>query len=518
MKTLFLILTFTFPLLAAPDWDWYTADPHMHVNGCDNTNTPIPDILQQMKEENINIGVILAWGNPTSLANDVSRLRGQEDDPISEPDNIVHWDVEISGLPGKWHGHMTLLNVADKDIIDPNNVDHKYPGQDYHLPNYKYMHDMGGLLGFQHLMFWGWQWEPPPDPQPACCQPREMPMDVTQAHVDFVGTELINKEFLWFWYSMLQASFQIPVLGDSDLGCIHDTVGYYHTAFPLPKGETLSYPKFLDVIRKGRTVARKRNITPDHLDLRVNDVYIGDTLFMLEGGNTVKVDVDASTIGTGKQVQLIMNGEVIDSADINGVKKTYSWDVQVEKSSWIAARIPLAGMTTDFEAHTSSVFVLVDGCPIRNDPVGARNWKTYLDKYYARSVSENQNGSSSSELGEKIEIAKAVWEDIALEGEGKKDMSCVDPVSVKQRKTGNDLGSGITEFSISHEGLIHLGNHDSKNLQISIFDIHGRLVSVVTNLHWDGLDNAGQAVADGVYFARFAFPGKEVVVRFSLVR
>ncbi|MBF0430652.1 MAG: CehA/McbA family metallohydrolase [Fibrobacteria bacterium] len=518
VKILKYVVVLIIPLMAAPEWDWYTADMHMHVNGCNNTNTPIPDILQQMKTENINIGSILIWGNPTSLANDVSRFRGQEDDPISEPGNIIHWDVEISGLPGNWHGHVSLLNVAQKNIIDETKVKHNYPGQDYLLPNYKYIQDQGGLFGFQHLMFWGWQWEPPPNPQPACCQPREMPMDVTQAHLDFVSTELINKEFIWLWYSMLQAGFQIPILGDSDLGCIHDTVGYYHAAFPLPKGDTLSYVKFIEAIKKGRTVARKNNKPPDYLDIRVNEVFMGDTVYIAKGNTTLKVEVDASTIESGKTVELVMNSEVIKSETIGSQKQTFSWDVTVEKSSWLAARIPLTDSTPDYEAHTSSIFVLMDGCPIRNDPTGARNWKTYLDKYYQISVSENQNGSSSSELQEKINIAKAVWEDIALEGEGNKEMTCVEPVTSIQKKGKDTPGATLIEFSIDHKGLLSAGELPGGLKRISIFDIQGKLVSVVQGLSWDGKNIVGQLAGDGVYFARFEFYRLSHVVRFSLVR
>jgi len=61
-----------------------------------------------MKQEGINVGSVLMGGGG-GLVLDPPHFRGQEDDPVSEPNYILHWDLEIAGgLPGDWNGHMPI--------------------------------------------------------------------------------------------------------------------------------------------------------------------------------------------------------------------------------------------------------------------------------------------------------------------------------------------------------------------------------------------------------------------------
>ncbi|MBF0433438.1 MAG: CehA/McbA family metallohydrolase [Fibrobacteria bacterium] len=516
MRIYYLVLLVALSVFAAPDWEWYTADSHLHVNGCKNQNVSAEQILKEMKEENINIASLLVWGGTNgSLRSqdlDVPKFRGQEDDPISEANRKIRWDVELSQLAGEWHGHLVFLNVK-KGIFGSEPYDVNYPGQDFLLPNHDYLRDMGGLSGYQHFMFWFNGYDTPVVALPVS---REMPMDITMTRIDFMASEFMDTgRSLWFWYEMLQAGYHLPFLGDSDYGCIHNKVGAYHAAFPLAAGDTLTYSKFIEMIRKGRIVAKKNTKPTDHLDIRIDSVLLGDTLFLSEEGDTVQVEVDASSAFSGRKVQLVMNGQVIEDVPITSSKRTYSWEVVVEKSSWIAARIPFAA--DSIEAHTNSILLLVNGCPVRNDPQSARNWKNYLDKYYQYAVQQNQTGSSSTQLKEYIDIAKAVWEDIALEGEGQKEMTCVEPVSIKRKNSTYTKSGQITEFAVMHEGIWKLGPDGTEIIQVSIYSIQGELLATVKGNQWNGLDSKGIAVPDGVYFARLQFPEKNGVVRFSLV-
>ena len=390
---------------------WYNADIHLHANGCSNLNRSAAEILGLMKQEGINVGSILVWGGFRSLILDPVHFRGQEDDPVSEPNYIVHWDIEISSLPGDWHGHMDLLNVAQKDAVVPNQVN--YPGQDYLLPNYQYVQSQGGIVGYGH----GDSWEPGSYNVPTgCCNPRELPLDVALAKVDFLASERMNLGFYWLWYSMLNAGFHLSPLGTSDLGCVWSRVGVFHAAFPLPTGDTLTYTKFIEAVREGRTVIRRNPRAPDYLDIRVNGVGLGGELILPNQTTTLSVQVDASSVISGRTVELILDGNVIESQAITNSLQTYQWSVPLNRSGWIAAK------TTD--AHTAATFVLLGGCPIRNDPVAARNWKGYLDAYYEAGVSRSKFGTSAAEVRQKVDEAKLVWERIAQEGEGSIAMDC----------------------------------------------------------------------------------------------
>ena len=131
---------------------WYNADIHLHAH-CANIGYSATQLLGLMKQEGINVGSVLIVGG-VSLEVDPVHFRGQEDDPVSEPNNILHWDLETSGmLPGMFNGHMVMLNVAQKDlVVAPDQV--HYTGQDYLLPNYQYVQSQGRIVGYSHACAW----------------------------------------------------------------------------------------------------------------------------------------------------------------------------------------------------------------------------------------------------------------------------------------------------------------------------------------------------------------------------
>ena len=415
---------------------WYNADIHLHAQ-CAGIKYSAGELLDQMKQEGINVGSVLIWGGDQSLEQDSLHFRGQEDDPVSEPDHILHWDIEISELPGVWNGHMYLVNVAQKNVVTPGKVN--YPGQDYLLPNFQYVQAHGGIVGYAHIQSWplGSYEMPLPDWSGF---PRELPLDVALARVDFLTAEIINDNMYWLWYGMLNAGFHLPVLGDSDLSCYWPNVGRYQATIPLLPNESLTYRNFIEAIRKGRTVIRRNSTSPDFLDIRVNDVGLGGTVFLPKKTTTVNVEVDASSAISGQRVELILNGQVTESIPITSSVNTYRWPVQLEKSGWIAAKTtgpeqyPAAPGYTQRPnsdgAHTAATFVLLGGCPVRNDPEAARNWADYLGAYYQRGVSLGEFGASQAEVRQKVDEAKLIWERIAQEGEGRVEMDCTPPFTI----------------------------------------------------------------------------------------
>jgi hypothetical protein len=277
--------------------------------------------------------------------------------------------------------------------------------------------------------------------------PRELPLDVALARVDFLAAEIMTNGLYWLWYSMLNAGFHLPVLGDSDLECYWPTVGRYHAAFPLPTDETLTYTKFIEAVREGRTVIRRNNTPPDYLDIRVNGVGLGGELILPNQATTVNVQVDASSVISGQRVELILDGNVIGSQDLTNSQQTYQWSVPITRSGWIAAKTtgperypPAPGYEQSPNsdgAHTAATFVLLGGCPIRNDPLSARNWKGYLEAYYERGISTGKFGTSAAEVRQKVDEAKLVWERIAQEGDGSIEMDCKEGVQDFTINAGN---------------------------------------------------------------------------------
>jgi hypothetical protein len=410
------------PISTKGQLEWFSAaDVHVHT-ACSATALTVQDILRLMKKNKVNIASVLIWGGKAvssalpSIETEWMNFRGQMDDPVSEANYIVHWDLEISQLPGaSIGGHLVMLNLADKNVVKDGKVG--YPGRGYLLPNFKYAHDQGAVAGYAHVGNWvsGAYEQARLSVSPST--PRELPVDIVLDRVDFVSDEMrsaapdsLNPGLLWIWYRMLDAGFNIPVLGASDNGCRFDaeTIGITHTVFGLEKGATISYANFMDAIRRGNTLIRNNAPTPDMLELRINDVNVGGEI-VVPGQQEVDVEVIASTGVADRMVELVVNGVVAKSEKLSaGSARTFKWPVRITKSSWVAARTK--------EAHTSAIQILVGGCPVRNDPTGARKWITYAEDWYL--AKRSAFASIEPEVRAKVNLAKAAWERIAREGEG----------------------------------------------------------------------------------------------------
>lgn len=96
---------------------WYSADHHVHAAGCSHYESPeegVPplDMWRQIIGEDLNVAAVLAWG--PSWYHQKSFFTGQED-KLSTRENIMRYDVEVSGFPSSHAGHIVLLRLKEDD-------------------------------------------------------------------------------------------------------------------------------------------------------------------------------------------------------------------------------------------------------------------------------------------------------------------------------------------------------------------------------------------------------------------
>ena len=128
---------------------WYAGDPHVH-RSCGGTPIDLSTMRELMGAENLAVISLLADmgnGEVQDTAIDLPRVNG-ENDPVSTPDRIVHWDAE-------WHwdatysqfphqalgGHIVALGLTEAHQI----------WEEYTAPIFQWVHDQGGIAGFAHL-------------------------------------------------------------------------------------------------------------------------------------------------------------------------------------------------------------------------------------------------------------------------------------------------------------------------------------------------------------------------------
>ncbi|MGH7246569.1 MAG: CehA/McbA family metallohydrolase [Pseudomonadota bacterium] len=372
---------------------WYSGDHHVHAAGCSHYQNPtegvLPeDMIRQIRGEALDIGSVLTWG-PCYYYQ--KQFFTGKDNPLSTPDRIMHYDLEVSGFPSSHAGHLVLLGLKDQDYPDTKRIE-DWPSWD--LPILRWGKSQGATVGFAHS---GWGLEVSGRELPNYEMPafdgigaNEYIVDVTYPDtVDFISS--VDTPAIWelnVWYQTLNVGFRTRISGETDFPCIYDNrVGMGRSYVKMDSG--LSYAGYLKGIREGRSyVSDGRSHLMDfkvnghavgengseiqlaapaavHAEVRVAawlDPLPNEALRKLPWDQKPYWDIERARIGDTRDVpvELIVNGKSVARKIVaaDGQIRAVSFDAPIERSSWIAVRILPS-------SHSNPIFALVGGKPVR---------------------------------------------------------------------------------------------------------------------------------------------------------
>ena len=379
---------------------WWSGDHHIHAAGCAHYAKPtegvLPqDMIRQCLGEDVKVGCNLTWGPCFDYQ---KQFFCGALDPVSKYPYLLRYDVEVSGFGSHQSGHLCLLRLKEQI----------YPGgdSDTHWPSLclntlRWAKAQGALVGPAHSG-WGLAVEgnelpnyriPPYDGIGA----DEYIVDVTHEipgpdgrlvpAVDFLS--LADTPYVWelnMWYQTLNVGFRTRVSGETDFPCIYsERVGMGRSYVKLDG--KLDYDAWCEGIRAGRNYVSDGR---SHLmEFKVNEVPLGEhqsevrlaqpgaahitaTVVALlpempEGdigkravSHTPYWHLERARVGNTREVpvEVVVNGFPVARRNIvaDGVAREIAFDIQVERTSWVALRI-LAS------SHTNPIFVLVGDKP-----------------------------------------------------------------------------------------------------------------------------------------------------------
>jgi len=376
------------------EYAWFSGDHHIHAAGCSHYENPSQgvtpqDMDRQVLGEHLNVGCVLTWG--PCYYYQKRFFRGRQDDPLSKPGELLHYDLEVSGFPSSHCGHLVLLNLNEQDYPGTTRIE-DWPTWD--LPILRWAKSQGATTGFAHS---GWGLQLKSDALPNYEIPgfdgigaNEYIVDVTYPGVvDFISAG--DTPYPWelnVWYHTLNMGFRTRISGETDFPCIYDTRVGEGRLYAKLSGQ-LTYSNWVDAIREGKSYVSDGR---SHLmDLRVNGTDVGthaSEVALAEAG-TVGVEVTAAAyldpvpsgearavpydrkpywsvergrIGDTRKVpvEVVVNGLALARQEIiaDGMVRKLHFEVPIRQSSWLAARILPS-------SHTNPVFVLVGGKPVR---------------------------------------------------------------------------------------------------------------------------------------------------------
>ncbi|MDP6372228.1 MAG: CehA/McbA family metallohydrolase [Vicinamibacterales bacterium] len=391
---------------------WHSGDHHVHAAGCSHYESPEEGVdpehmWRQALGEDLDVACVLNWG--PSWYHQKQFFDG-EVHVLSTDDNLLRYDVEVSGFPSSHAGHLVLLRL-DEDDYPGTSLIEEWPS--WTLPVLQWGQSQDGVVGYAHS---GWGLEPmePTFELPNYTMAKfdgiganEYIMTVTHDAVDFIsaGDTPVPWE-LNIWYHTLNSGFRTRISGETDFPCIYDDrVGMTRTYAKIDG--PLDFTTFAEATKNGRSYVSEGG---SHLvDFAVNGLDVGTSGSELRlpaaGRATVTARVTArlpvelsdvgaaiaarslveppywhierARIGTSRRipVELIVNGEVADRVEIeaDGVWTDLRFDVAIERSSWVALRVMGS-------SHTNPIFVVVDDAPIRASRTSAEWCREAVDQ------------------------------------------------------------------------------------------------------------------------------------------
>src|SRR5207245_4190687 len=99
-------------------------------------------MVRQIQCEKLNVGAVLTWG-PCYYYQ--KKFFSGKDHPLSKPNELMHYDLEVSGFPSSHAGHLVLLGLTDQDYPHCVRID-QWPTWD--LPILRWAKSQGALAGF----------------------------------------------------------------------------------------------------------------------------------------------------------------------------------------------------------------------------------------------------------------------------------------------------------------------------------------------------------------------------------
>ena len=241
---------------------------------------------------------------------------------------------------------------------------------------------------------------------------------VTQDACDFIST--VDTPAIWelnIWYHTLNCGYRTRISGETDYPCIYgERVGLGRIYVELPKTPEFKYEDWVSGLKDGRSYVGDGL---SHLSqFSINDVHMGKNgsegeVSQLNLKTAQKVNVltrvaarlpeaiteqakqiknkrldekpywhiERARIGETRTVpvELIVNGEVVAKQEIvaDGEFRDLKWDIQLNKSSWVATRI-FPSM------HSNPIFVEIADAPIRASLASANWCRKAVDRCWAK--------------------------------------------------------------------------------------------------------------------------------------
>ncbi|HTQ57137.1 MAG TPA: CehA/McbA family metallohydrolase [Bryobacteraceae bacterium] len=385
LATLLVVLAPAYGQTTNPEPEgWWAGDAHVHCDcgvagGASFTPAQLREAMQINNLSVISMLADMGNGEVRDATADLPRVDG-EDDPLSTPERVLHWDAE-------WHfdprgvtfaqkaigGHLIVLGLGH---AERRFAEYTWPILDWALKQH-------AVVGFAHM-----QYLPDGIPQDLnCCAPLEYPVEVALGTASFLMEDVDGSDTaIESYYRLLNCGFRPGLAASTDFPCnFRKPIGSLLTYVYVPGGK-LTYRAWIEGIGHGRTVV-SRHGHREFLEVRVNHSALPGDEIRLPRPGAVPVDVQwRATEKLSGRLELVRNGKVVASRQVSaapGSPADLRHKLEFRHSGWLCARVMDA---QGHRVHSGAVFVTVAGEPTRASAADAEFFMRWIDNLIARTT------------------------------------------------------------------------------------------------------------------------------------
>jgi hypothetical protein len=165
------------------------------------------------------------------------------------------------------------------------------------------------------------------------------------------------------WYRYLNCGYLVAAVGGTDKMSADTAVGTVRTYAHLSPGELFTYDSWKSAVRRAETFVTYGPL----LDFAVEGQPAGTHIHLPSSGGTLEITWRVASVTVPMtRLDLIVNGEIRESAAIDPQEAAGSWSVRMGQSAWLAllVRGQYPEKPEIIAAHSSPVMVDVDGSPL----------------------------------------------------------------------------------------------------------------------------------------------------------
>ena len=172
----------------------------------------------------------------------------------------------------------------------------------------------------------------------------------------------INPYSLADWYRYLNCGYLVAAVGGTDKMSANTAVGTVRTYARVGTDRAFDYASWMAAVRRAETFVTYGPL----VEFTVDGRPLGSRIAVSSRGATVDVSWETASVTVPmSRVELVVNGEIRESAAVDPERAAGRWAVPVKRSSWLAllVRGRHPGRPEIVAAHTSPVMVDLEGSP-----------------------------------------------------------------------------------------------------------------------------------------------------------